>query len=423
MMITKMTRFTLAMLALACGFVNAAPDGDAAHLFILSGQSNMRQPLPQAFEDAVSRVFGKDNVAIATFSVPSQPIRQWCKNWMPPEGSEVQLKEGEKNGALYDKLMENVRKKAGERKFATVTFVWMQGEADGSAGWGAVYGKSFLGIIDQLKIDLKRDDIRFVLGRINDHKPNGVFSPGKAAVREAQVRLGEENANGAWVDTDDLNAGVNPWSVYEANGEHFPNAGYRTMGQRFARAACKLIDPKMKLDEGIFNAYFFNKAAEISTHTALGKTISGTTPDLKSEGLAALTDGTYAGNDAKGKEWVHFPSSQKTVELVVDLGNPQEVSALAANLLVSETEQIGFPAKAEIATSQDGQTYEPLTTHRNNGFTLQPKRKDPDMAGPEARLLYFDIARPNVRFIKMTFQLGATAFFLDEIAVNPKPKI
>ena len=413
---------TLAILTAACGLAMASPEGNPGHLFILSGQSNMRQPLPQSFEEAVSKVFGKENITIASFSVPSQPIRQWYKNWTPPEGVEVQLKEGEKNGVLYDKLMANVRKQAGDRKFATVTFIWMQGEADGSAGWGAVYGKSFLGIIDQLKGDLKRDDIRFVLGRINDHKPNGKFSPGKAAVREAQVKLGKENANGAWVDTDDLNAGINPWSVYEANGEHFPNAGYRTLGQRFARAACKLIDPKLKLDESIFDAYFFNTATEISTHAALGKKTSGTTPDAKSAGLAALTDGAYGGNDPKGKEWVVFPSAQKTVELVVDLGNPQEVKAIAANLLVSEADGIAFPAKAELATSKDGRNYEPLATHRNNGFTLQPKRKDPDMAGPEARLLYFDIGRSDVRFIKLIFHLGNSSFFLDEIAVNPQPK-
>jgi hypothetical protein len=414
----------LGALAFASGLtgLGAAEAEASGHLFILSGQSNMRQPLPQSFEEVVSKVFGEENVAIATFSVPSQPIRQWCKNWTPPEGADFQPKEGEKNGALYDKLLENVRKKAGDRKFSTVTFVWMQGEADGQAGWGAVYGKSFLGIIDQLKADLQRDDIRFVLGRINDHKPNGQFSPGKAAVREAQVKLGEEHANGAWVDTDDLNAGINPWSVYEANGEHFPNAGYRTLGQRFARAACKLIDPLLKLDEAIFNAHFFNTATEISIHSALGKKTSGTAPDAGSAGLAALTDGAYSGDDSKGKGWVAFKPGQKTVELVVDLGSPQDVAAIAANLLVLQGDGIGFPAKADLATSNDGQSYEAVATHRNGGFTLQPKRIDPEMAGPEARLLFFDIGRPEVRFIKLTFHLGDSSLFLDEIAVNPRPK-
>ena len=414
----------LGVLALAIGItsLDAAVAGASGHLFILSGQSNMRHPLPQSFEEAVTKVFGKENVTVVTYSQPSQPIRQWYKNWTPPEGVDFQLKEGEKNGVLYDKLMETVRKRIGDRKFSTVTFVWMQGEADGSAGWGAVYEKSFLGIIDQLKADLKRDDIRFVLGRINDHRPNGKFSPGKAAVREVQVKLGKEHANGAWVDTDDLNAGINPWSVYEANGEHFPNPGYRTLGQRFARAACKLIDPQLKLDESIFDAYFFKTAAEISTHAAIGKKTSGTAPDAGSASLADLTDASYGGNDPKAKGWAAFPAAQKTVELVVDLEKPQDVTAIAVNLLIHEAAGIGFPAKADLATSKDGETYEAVPTLRNNGFTLQPKRKDPDMAGPDARLILFDIGRSDVRFIKLTFHLGESSLSLDEIVVNPQPK-
>jgi hypothetical protein len=192
--------------------------------------------------------------------------------------------------------MDNVRTKAGDRKFDTVTFVWMLGEADGQAGWGAVYGKSFLGIIDQLKADLKRDDIRFVLGRIND----------------------------------------------------------------------------------------------------------------------------YGGDDPKSRAWVAFPSTQNTVELMVDLDKPQAVSAFAINLLVHPTDGIGFPAKAEITTSKDGENFEAVPTHRNGGFTLQPKRLD--VTEPDDRLLLFDIDRPHVRFIKISLKPANSALSIDEIVVNPQPK-
>jgi len=113
------------------------PAQPGRHLFILSGQSNMRSPLPDTFEAVVSKVFGKDHVTVATFSVPSQPIRL-C-----------------------------------------------------------------------------------------------------------------------------LNTGINPWSGYENDGEHFPNPGYRVLGQRLARTACKQIDPLIKLDEAIFDARFFNTVDEI----------------------------------------------------------------------------------------------------------------------------------------------------------------
>jgi hypothetical protein len=44
------------------------------------------------------------------------------------------------------------------------------------------------------------------------------------------------------------------------------------------------------------------------------------------------------------------------------------------------------------------------------------------MAGPEARLVLFDIGRPDVRSIKVTFHLGDSSMFVDEIVVNPQPK-
>jgi Carbohydrate esterase, sialic acid-specific acetylesterase len=396
-----------------------APASSGKHLFILSGQSNMRSPVPETFEAAVSKVFGKDNVTVATFSVPSQSICQWYKKWTPPEGVEVQLK-GDPYGTLYDKLLGTVRKKAGDQQFTTVTFVWMQGEADGQAGWGAVYEKSFLGIMDQLKADLKRDDIRFVLGRINDHK-NPKEGNGRAVVREAQVKLGTQNANGTWVDTDDLNTGINPWCGYENNGEHFPNPGYRVLGQRFARAACKQIDPHIKLEEAIFDARFFHTVNDIAKHAAIGSKITGTTPDDKHAGLSALTDGSYAGNDPDSKNWVAFAPAQKTVELIIDLGALRKINSVAANILINTPAGTGFPVRMDLATSKDGTSYELMPTFRSNGLQLIP-RGGFKLPAPEARLVLTELDRTDIRYLKVTFELGDSWFFLDEIIINPEPK-
>ena len=416
---------TLMCLTLAAGnagfaLAESAPAKPSKHLFILSGQSNMRSPVPESFEAVVSKVFGKDNVTIATFSVPSQSIRQWYKNWSPPEGVDVQLKPGDLNGALYDKVLDTVRKIAGDQQVSTVTFVWMQGEADGQAGWGAVYEKSFLGVIDQLKADLKRDDIRFVLGRINDHH-NPKEGNGRAVVREAQVKLGTENANGTWVDTDDLNTGINPWCGYENNGEHFPNPGYRVLGQRLARAACKQIDPQIKLDESIFDARFFNTVNEIAKHVAISMKTSGTTPDGKHAGLAALTDGCYAGDDPDSRNWVAFAPSQKTVELIIDLGEPRKINSFAANILINTPAGAGFPVKMNLATSKDGASYEVMPTFRNNGFQLIP-RGGFKLPAPQARLVLTELDRTDVRYVKVTFDLADSWLFLDEILINPEAK-
>jgi len=399
----------------------SAPANPGKHLFILSGQSNMRSPVPESFEAAVSKVFGKNNVTVATFSVPSQSIRQWYKNWTPPEGVDLeskQLKQAEPNGGLYDKLLETVRKKAGDQQFSTITFVWMQGEADGQAGWGAVYEKSFLGIIDQLKADLKRDDVRFVIGRINDHH-NIKEGNGREVVRGAQVKIGTENANGTWVNTDDLNTGINPWCGYENDGEHFPNPGYRVLGQRFARAACKQIDPHIKFDETIFDACFYNTVNEIAKHVAIGSKISGTTPDDKHAGLAALTDGSFAGDDPDSKGWVAFAHAQKTVEVVIDLGDPRKINSIAANILINTPAVTGFPVRMNLATSMDGAAYEVMPTFRGGGLQFNAPRGGFKLPTPQARLVLTELDRADVRYVKVTFDLGDSWLFLDEILINP----
>lgn len=412
--------FALAATNTGFALAESAPAKADKHLFILSGQSNMRSPVPESFEAAVTKVFGKDNVTVATFSVPSQSICQWYKKWTPPEGAILPAKPGDPYGTLYDKLMAAVRKKAGDQQFATVTFVWMQGEADGQAGWGAVYEKSFLGIIDQLKADLKRDDIRFVLGRINDHH-NPKEGNGRAVVREAQVKLGTENANGAWVNTDDLNTGINPWCGYETDGEHFPNPGYRVLGQRLARAACKQIDPQIKLDETIFDARFFHTVNDIAKHAAIGSKTSGTAPDDKHAGLVALTDGSYAGDNPDSKNWVAFAPSQKTVELIIDLGEPRKINSVAANVLINTPAGAGFPARINLATSKDGTSYDVMPTFRGGGLQLIP-RGGFKLPAPQARLALTELDRADVRYLKVTCELGDSWLILDEILINPEPK-
>ena len=399
---------------------SSKPVAAGRHLFILSGQSNMRQPLPESFEGVVTKVLGKDHVVVVCFSVPSQSINQWYKGWTPPEGVNYQPAKGEVNGALYDKLMGSVRRKVGQEKFATVTYVWMQGEADGAAGWGAVYEKSFLGILDQLKADLNLDQIRFVLGRINDTHPPKEGN-GREVVRAAQVKLGSTHPNGAWVNTDDLNAGVNPWGGFEFNGEHFPNPGYRVLGQRLAAAALKLVDPAIQIDPTVLDARFFDTVAEIGTHAAVGAAISGTSPDAGHAGLPALTDGKYGSVGPADKAWVAFAPTQKIVELVVDLGQTQKVTAVAVNFLLHSQADAGFPVKADYAISSDGKTYESYPT-RKGGISFMVTPAQQKALPPQSGLVLAEFNRADVRYVKITLTPGSFWLYVDEIMVNPRPK-
>ncbi|TNE52590.1 MAG: acetyl xylan esterase [Bacteroidetes bacterium] len=213
------------------------PDTGGKHLFILSGQSNMVGLDHQAFfNPRVEQAFGRDKVIVVKDAKGGQPIRRWFKDWESPLTDTAAVR-----GDLYDSLMHKVYAQIKDQKIRTVTFVWMQGERDARLGLGAVYEASLLGLYDQLSKDLNRTDVHFVIGRLSDFDlPNEKY-PHWTMVREAQVRVGEARPGFAWVNTDDLNDGLNEKGTPIKNDLHMSGAGYEELGKRFAERAIQLI--------------------------------------------------------------------------------------------------------------------------------------------------------------------------------------
>lgn len=396
------------------------------HLFILSGQSNMRQPLPDSFRQVASKVFGEDRVIVVTHAHPGQPIRQWYKKWTPPKGVEPDDKE---NGKLYEALLARVKKAIAGQSLATVTFVWMQGEADAGSGWGAVYEQSFLGVLEQFRQDLERDRINFVLGRISDHYLTVKGIQDGDTVRAAQVKLGEDHAHGDWINTDDLNSGVNPWGIYEIDGGHFPNSAYRVLGRRFARKACHLIDPKIALDLALFHARHMAAANDMKTHAAIGKAVTGTAADPDHKGaakLAALTDGRFGGTDPGDGRWVGIAPGTENAQWIVDLGEVREIGAVAADILINKDVSAGFPVGLGFAASTDGAEYRPMF-HRGKQTAIKFGYRDRFRLQwnaelkPRSVLVFLDQPTKS-RYIKVTANTAESWLFIDEIAVNPVAK-
>jgi hypothetical protein len=409
----------LSLVTLAVSLSSApAAAGDGQHLFILTGQSNMREPLPSSFKQAVSEVFGKDNVVVVTVGWPSQPIKMWHKGWTPPEGMEDP--NPDKNGTLYDDVMRAVRKAIAGTQVASVTLVWMQGEEDARAGWGSVYERSFRGVLDQLATDLGVTRINFVLGRINDYwLPCHGLKDGDV-VRSAQVALAEAGPHGAWIDTDDLNTGVNPWGGYSEVDGHFPPAGYRVMGRRFARKACQLIDPTLEPDERVFAEDFFDSAADVKSHAAIGATLAATPHDaLPAGGGDTLMDGRFGAADSTDAAWVGFPPRETPFELVVDLGVTTEIDAIGIDLLVSPG-TASFPKRIVYSVSEDGRTYR-LTSSRHNSIAYSRGRDvKPPEPKPRALLVVADQGRAAARYVKIEITTGAEPALVDEVIVNPR---
>ncbi|MBT3288520.1 MAG: acetyl xylan esterase, partial [Victivallales bacterium] len=127
------------------------------------------------------------------------------------------------------------------KEIASVTFIWMQGERDAKMKWGEVYGASLRGLIQQLGADLGRRDLNVVVGRLSDFDLKGERYPHWTMVREAQVKVAKEIPYGTWIDTDDLNDGVNRRGKKIANDLHYSAKGYKVLGTRFAEAAISLI--------------------------------------------------------------------------------------------------------------------------------------------------------------------------------------
>lgn len=207
-----------------------------SHLFILSGQSNMnRLKLRISFTPTVEEAFGKDNIIIVKDTKGGQPIREWYKEWKTSSGDKP-----EGNGALYDRLMVKVNAAIEGKKIATVTFLWMQGESD-ILEHGDMYESSLNGLLNQLRKDLGRDDLNYVIGRLSDHGIGNENIPYWMTIRKAQVKIAEASPRGAWVNTDDLNDGVNKNGQKIKNDAHYSVEGYKTFGKRLADKAIELI--------------------------------------------------------------------------------------------------------------------------------------------------------------------------------------
>lgn len=210
---------------------------EGKHLFILSGQSNMAGLNPKvSFTPTVEKALGAENVIVVKDAQSGQPIRRWYKQWKSAAGEKPKT-----TGDLYDRLMKKVKDAIKGQPLKTVTFVWMQGERDAREKHGEVYAESMKGLIAQLATDLDRKEINFVIGRISDFDMANKRYPHWTLVREAQVKVAEEDPRGAWVDTDDLNNKPKKGGEETTDDLHYTSDGYKTLGQRFAKKAIDLV--------------------------------------------------------------------------------------------------------------------------------------------------------------------------------------
>ncbi len=206
---------------------------EGKHLFILSGQSNMVGLKPEeSFSPTVEAAFGKDQVIVVKDAKGGQPIRRWYRDWQAPAGKEIKARPD-----LYDSLMAKVHQAIQDESIASVTFIWMQGERDAREQLGEVYEHSLKGLYSQLSQDLGREDLHFIIGRLSDFDMQDEKYPHWTMIRDIQVKVAESDPRFDWVNTDDLNDGLNRNGKEIKDDLHMSARGYVTMGERFAAKA------------------------------------------------------------------------------------------------------------------------------------------------------------------------------------------
>lgn len=233
----------LCMASAIAGFAGCSVT-QPAHLFILSGQSNMVGLDPdKSFTPLVQSRLGE--VIVVKDAHGGQPIRRWYRQWAPNAGATT-----EGNGDLYARLLDKIEAAVDGRRIASITLLWMQGESDAMMGFGDVYGGSLRGLIDQLKEDLHRDDINVVLGRLSDYGLHNHYRMHWQLVRDAQMAAAEESEYTAWINTDDLNDCISSTGQVLKNDLHYCDEGYIELGERFAEEALALIARRLAIRSG-----------------------------------------------------------------------------------------------------------------------------------------------------------------------------
>ena len=180
-----------------------------------------------SFTPAVEAAFGKDQVTVVKDAQGGRPIRMWYKKWEPKDKTV---------GTLYERLLQAVKKATADKRYDTVTFVWMQGERDAKEQLADKYAAAFKGLVQQLEEDLQYKNINVVIGRLSDFDMGDKKYKHWTKIRAVQEQLAKSKPNWTIVDTDPYNGKINDL--------HHTKEGYVQLGAAFAKAAIRLVEAK-----------------------------------------------------------------------------------------------------------------------------------------------------------------------------------
>ncbi len=144
---------------------------------------------------------------------------------------------------LYQSTLDRVRFATNYGNLAGI--IWHQGEGDsGDSVLASVYSNKLNQLIDDLRADLGRPDLPFIVGEMGDFFVNAgqSYSAYAAPVQAALQALPQYKARTGCAPSDDLEG--NP------DNHHFSGNAQREFGQRYALAMYRVIEPLDMYDDG-----------------------------------------------------------------------------------------------------------------------------------------------------------------------------
>jgi len=191
------------------------------HLVILSGQSNMVGVDKHYFKFRLNTLWGHKTVVIK-----EAESGKLIKYWYDIKTNSTRY--------IYKNMMEKVELVQSIIRPATITFIWHQGESNSRNEDYKTYKESFLKMIEKLKTDTNRKDIKVIIVRISDFGVGNNEGPYLYwdEIRQIQEDLAHEN-DWRLISTDDLNG--------FDDDSHYSPEGYRSLAERLASATYRLI--------------------------------------------------------------------------------------------------------------------------------------------------------------------------------------
>lgn len=197
-------------------------------LFILSGQSNMVMMDPTVvFIPLIEEHYGTENCIFVKDAEGGKSISNW-----------------DYGAWLWVRLTDKIIKSTTGHEIDTVTFIWMQGEADASFTGSSVYKNKLINLFTRVSNLFPTAKISYVVGRIDDWSLSA-NNPYWEKIRSIQQYSDSMFDRYEMVNTDDLNGVTNDIHMV---------GNYDVLAKRFADAAIKIENEKKRISLSLWVA-------------------------------------------------------------------------------------------------------------------------------------------------------------------------